>query len=121
MLLTGCAALTATSGRVVLQDNSTRVAASFSSRDRALIEEYYGERKRHLPPGLAKRHGGLPPGLAKRDRLPPGLQREPLPYELEARLTTLPAGYSRVRVGADIVLLDGRTHIVIDVIYGVAI
>lgn len=120
-LVTGCAAMTATSGRVVIQDPYTQVAVSFSSRDRAVIEEYYSGRNRHLPPGLAKRRGGLPPGLAKRDRLPPGLQREPLPQELEARLAALPDGYVRVRIGQDIVLLDGRTHVIIDVIYGVAI
>ena len=119
-LLTGCVAVGATSGRVVIQDDSTRVAVSFSSRDRAIIEEYYGEHKKRLPPGLAKRHGGLPPGLAKRDKLPPGLQRDPLPHELEARLSTLPSGYVRVRIGQDIVLLDGRTHVVFDVIYGIA-
>lgn len=121
VLLTGCASMVATSGRVVIDDRETHAEIAFSSRDRALIEDYYGERRRHLPPGLAKRHGGLPPGLAKRDRLPPGLQRDPLPEELEYRLTALPSGYIRVRVGEDIVLLDSRTHVVIDVIYGVAI
>lgn len=119
-LITGCAAIGATSGRVVIQDQDSRVAVSFSSRDRALIEEYYGKHKKRLPPGLAKREGGLPPGLAKRDTLPPGLRRDPLPRELDARLSTLPSSYIRVRVGQDIVLLDGRTRVVLDVIYGVA-
>jgi hypothetical protein len=123
-LVAGCAALTATSGRVVIQDQNTQVAVSFSSRDRALIDEYYGKKekkkKKNLPPGLAKRKGGLPPGLAKRDTLPPGLRRDPLPDELEVQRTTLPSGYIRARVGQDIVLLDGRTRVVIDVIYEVA-
>lgn len=119
-LVAGCATVGATSGRVVIQDENTQVAVSFSSRDRALIEDYYGKHKKRLPPGLAKRRGGLPPGLAKRDKLPPGLERDPLPRELEAQLTTLPSGYVRVRVGQDIVLLDGRTHVVLDVIYGIA-
>ena len=119
-LVAGCAAIGATSGRVVIQDQNTQVAVTFSSRDRALIEEYYGKNKKNLPPGLAKRKGGLPPGLAKRDTLPPGLQGDRLPNELEVQLTTLPSGYIRVRVGQDIVLLDGRTHVVFDVIYGVA-
>ncbi len=118
----GCAAVGATSGRVVIQDQNTQVAVSFGSRDRAIIEEYYGKHhKKRLPPGLAKRKGGLPPGLAKRDRLPPGLQRDPLPRELEARLSPLPSGYIRVRVGDDIVLLDGRTRVVFDVIYDIAL
>jgi len=119
-LIAGCAAIGATSGRVVIQDQNTQVAVTFSSRDRALIEGYYGKNKKNLPPGLAKRKGGLPPGLAKRDTLPPGLQRDPLPNELEVQLTALPSGYVRVRVGQDIVLLDGRTRVVFDVIYGAA-
>jgi len=120
-LVAGCAAIGATSGRVVIQDENTQVAVSFSSRDRALIEEYYAKGKKNLPPGLAKRRNGLPPGLAKRDTLPPGLRRDPLPRDLEAQLTALPSGYIRVRVGQDVVLLDGRTHVVFDIIYGVAL
>lgn len=119
-LVTGCATMGATSGRVVIQDRHTQVAVSFNSRDRELIEEYYGKHRKRLPPGLAKRRGGLPPGLAKHDKLPPGLERDPLPRELDARLSTLPSGYVRVRIGQDIVLLDGRTHVVLDVIYGIA-
>jgi hypothetical protein len=119
-LVAGCAAIGATSGRVAIQGQDAQVAVSFGSRDRALIEEYYGKTRKKLPPGLAKRKGSLPPGLAKRDTLPPGLQRDPLPSELEARLSTLPSGYVRVRVGGDVVLLDGRTRVVVDVIYGVA-
>ena len=121
VLAAGCAALTATSGRVAIGEGNTQVAVSFSSHDRALIEEYYGKKKHHLPPGLAKRHGNLPPGLAKRDKLPPGLQRDPLPRELEYQLSALPSGYVRVRVGGDIVLLDGRTRVVMDVIHDIAI
>lgn len=119
--ITGCVAIGATSGRVEISDQNTRLAVSFTAHDRARIDEYYRERKGHLPPGLAKHRGGLPPGLAKRDKLPPGLQREPLPHQLEAQLSTLPRGYIRVRVGRDIVLLDGRTHVVVDVIYDVAL
>jgi hypothetical protein len=119
--LTGCATQAATSGRIVIQDRSTQVAVTINERDRALIQDYYGNKRKTTPPGLAKRQGNLPPGLAKRDTLPPGLQRESLPPELERQLTALPNGYVRVRVGQDVVLLDNRTRVVLDVIYGVAI
>jgi hypothetical protein len=121
LLATGCATQAATSGRFVIQDPNARVAVSINERDRGLIDDYYGKRRRNLPPGLAKRHGNLPPGLAKRDTLPPGLDSEALPVDLERQLSPLPAGYVRMRVGADVVLLDGRTRVVIDVVYGVAI
>ncbi len=117
----GCAAHVGTSGRVVISDERAVVDIRFSDHDRRLIEEYYqkGKKYKSLPPGLAKRNG-LPPGLAKRDRLPPGLDYRPLPAELEARLSRLPAGYLRVRVGRDIVLMDGETRVIFDVIYSAA-
>jgi hypothetical protein len=123
MLLGGCASYAATSGRVVIRDDTGMVDVRFSDHDRALIHDYYEESRKHgkgLPPGLAKRHGDLPPGLAKRQKLPPGLQYEPLPHDLDRRLSRLPSSYIRVRVGQDIVLMDGRTRVVLDVIYGVA-
>ncbi len=79
-----------------------------------------------MPPGLAKRGGDLPPGLKKKDRLPPGLAKrdrmpddvhyEPLPRELEVKLTPLPdKNYVRVRVGKDIVLFNTKTRVVFDI------
>lgn len=120
LALTGCATHAATSGRVVLQDGTSQVTVSFNERDRALIHDYYSKQKKKMPPGLAKREGKLPPGLAKRETLPPGLQREALPFELERQLTPLPSGYVRLRVERDIVLLDNRTRVIVDVIHGVA-
>jgi hypothetical protein len=109
----GCA----TSGAVVVEDENTRVEVVFSDRDRTLIQDYY--RRRHLPPGLAKR-SSLPPGLQKqvqrRGQLPPGLRGERLPDELEVKLSPLPEGQVRVRVGVDIVLMNTRTHVILDVI-----
>lgn len=115
----GCATHAATSGRVVIKDEHATVDIRFSDHDRLLIEDYYKKKRKGLPPGLAKRNG-LPPGLARRDTLPPGLQYDPLPAELEARLTRLPSNYVRVRVGKDIVLMDGKTRVIFDVIYSAA-
>lgn len=120
--LNGCATHLMTSGRVVVKDDNVVVDVSFNDHDRQIIREYYqgrGKRKK-TPPGLAKRGDELPPGLAKRDVLPPGLQGRALPGALETRLTPLSDPYVRVRIGADIVLLDRTTRVIFDVIYGVA-
>ncbi len=132
LILTGCqgSPMVHARGGVVIHDGSTRVSIVFSDRDRQHIHNYYEERyqKHHrhykdkegkgrkgLPPGLAKREH-LPPGLAKRERLPPGLSVYHLPDELEHRLSRLPEGVIRVRIGTAIVLMDERTRVVLDVI-----
>jgi hypothetical protein len=123
ILLGGCASYTATSGQVVIKDDDSRIDVRIGDSDRVLIRDYYKKSAKHnkgLPPGLAKRGGNLPPGLAKRDKLPPGLQGDPLPYDLEKQLTRLPSSYVRVRIGQDIVLMDRKTRVMVDVVYGVA-
>jgi hypothetical protein len=119
LVLGGCASYASTSGRVVIRDDTGVVDIRIDDRDRAHIHDYYRINK-GLPPGLAKRGGNLPPGLAKRDRLPPGLQGNSLPYELERKLSRLPSSYVRVRIGQDIVLMDHNTRVVLDVVYGAA-
>jgi hypothetical protein len=121
LTVSGCVTHAATSGRVVLKGDDTVVDVRIGDADRALIEDYYrkSKKKKGLPPGLAKRGGDLPPGLAKRDTLPPGLSGEPLPAELEAKLSRLPLTYVRVKVGRDVVLMDKKTRVVFDVIYGI--
>lgn len=122
LMLGGCASYTATSGQVVIRDDDTSIDVRIGDHDRVLIRDYYKSAKHNkgLPPGLAKRGGNLPPGLAKRDRLPPGLEGEPLPHDLERRLSRLPSSYVRIRVGQDIVLMNGKTRVMVDVVYGVA-
>jgi hypothetical protein len=124
MSASGCATTAITSGRVVIKDDNYTVDVSFNDHDRRVIHQYYANHRRHngkkMPPGLAKRGGALPPGLAKRDVLPPGLQGRALPSDLEAKLTPLPSAYVRVRIGGDLVLMDRKTRVVLDVIYGVA-
>lgn len=117
VLVGGCATYTSTSGRVVVQDGNNRVEVVFSDRDRRLIRDYY--HRHRLPPGLAKR-SSLPPGLQKqvqrRGQLPPGLRGERLPDELEVKLSPLPEGYVRLQVGVDVVLMNTRTRVIVDVI-----
>ena len=56
----------------------------------------------------------------KHKHMPRGLRRHHLPAELERRLSVVPDGYVRVRVGADIVLMDGNTRMVVDIMRDVA-
>jgi hypothetical protein len=143
VVLAGCVAGCATTattvtGGVVYKQKGTRVAVVFGDDDRALIHDYYAMTSRGLPPGLtmkksksshghAKKKSGRSHGhsvkhakLKKNNYLPPGLREGRLPADLEHRLSALPEGYVRVRVGADIVLMDSRTRIVIDLIENVA-
>lgn len=117
----GCAGYTtAPRGTVAVQTENARIALVFSDNDRAEIRRYY---RKHLPPGLAKRDT-LPPGLrkqvAKRGSLPPGLRGVQLPDELNHRLSRLPEGYIRLRVAEDVILLDERTRIILDVVTNIS-
>ena len=129
----GCnTSLVRPSGRVVVQDQNTRVEVVFNDHDREHIHRYYESKhrkyykkgKKKTPPGLAKKER-LPPGLEKqlhrKGHLPPGLQGRGLPAELERELTPLPPGYVRIQVGGDIVLADERTRVIFDVIHGIAL
>ncbi|GAB4512418.1 MAG: hypothetical protein Tsb0026_16320 [Sulfuricaulis sp.] len=111
ILLGGCASYTSTSGRVVIKDDTSVADVRINAHDRDLIENYYKK--------FYKNKKGLPSGLARRDKLPPGLQGDSLPYGLEKQLTKLPSSHVRIRVGQDIVLMDRNTRVVFDVIYGV--
>lgn len=126
--LAGCAAAPGTFdgmfASVTAHDGGSHVSVAFSDADRQAIRAYFASAAspRHGKHGHDP-HGdfeALPPGLQKQVRkngtLPPGLARQRLPDELERRLTPLPDGYLRVRVGADIVLMDARTQVVLDLI-----
>ena len=122
VVLTGCTNIPLnTSGRVMARNEIGQVDIRFSDQDRRLIQDYYRRpaQSKKTPPGLAKRGGNLPPGLAKRGTLPPGLQGRGLPGDLETSLVRLPAGYVRLLIGADIVLMHRDTRVVFDIIYGV--
>jgi hypothetical protein len=88
-----------------------------------MIFSYFRERDRHLPPGLEKRED-LPPGLRKhleRDgQLPPGLEKRMVgfPPELDRQLPSLPPEYQRVIIGRDALVIEIRTHRIIDVFHG---
>ena len=113
----GCVTLGSPSGKVVVRDGNTRIAVSFNEHDRKLIHSYYRKHKKRMPPGLAKKKK-LPPGLQKQivrnGELPPGLQGRALSRDLERRLSHLPDGYVRLRVGTDLVIMNTATRLVVD-------
>ena len=97
------------------------VVIVFSPQERGVITDWFQQNRNGLPPGLAKRES-LPPGLQKQlqrnGSLPPGLEKKlaPLPPALEVGLGRLPADCVRVLVGRDLILLDQRRNVVLDII-----
>jgi hypothetical protein len=122
-LLTGCASFPQiNSGIFGVETDDVQIQVAFGDNDRRLIHDYYRHKKvkqKGLPPGLAKKRK-LPPGLQKQlkknGKLPPGLAKRYLPYELEDRLSPIPRGYVRLKVGGDIVLMNRETEVIVDII-----
>jgi len=96
----------------------------FTSQQRTLITSWFRNSRSNLPPGLAKRDR-LPPGLEKqlreRGTLPPGLQKRlsPLPDDLDRQLPRLPGGYRRGVVGGNVILMNDKTSVIVDIIRNV--
>ncbi|MBI3778637.1 MAG: hypothetical protein HY274_06970 [Gammaproteobacteria bacterium] len=121
--------------RAVIEDYYHRHQERHREYRRDRDDEDEGPGRGHgkgMPPGLAKRGGNLPPGLAMRKSLPPGLARndrlpndieyEPLPRDLERQLPRLPSrDYVRVRVGTDLLILNKKTRVVLDVAQGLGL
>lgn len=100
-----------------------RIGATFSGSDREVVRTWYGDHARradHCPPGLAKKNNGCqPPGQAKKykigQQLPQDVVWYPVPPALVVRLPPLPVSHGYIRVGADILLMDRRTNVVVDI------
>ena len=96
----------------------------FSVHEQTILKNYFRDNRSGLPPGLAKRDR-LPPGLErqvqKRGTLPPGLQKkvQPLPPELERRLSVLPTGYRRVVIAGNVILMNEKTSLIYDIVRNV--
>jgi hypothetical protein len=107
-------------------DRPVNQVVTFDRGERTILRGWFSnsENQRGLPPGLAKRER-LPPGLApqlvRNGTLPPGLQEkiQPLPLRIDSQLTPLPVGLRRVVIGNDVVLLDDRTNLILDVVRSV--
>jgi len=106
-------------GEVAVRDPHYSVRAVFTDHDRRLINDYYEPRYRNLPPGQAKRDR-LPPGHAWRARHNQPIHEDArwryLPNELDQRLSRLPPEYARVIIGTDVVIMNVRTRVVVDML-----
>jgi hypothetical protein len=85
----------------------------FQAGERAAIERYYAEARR--------RPAAVPAAIYKPgDRLDSGARPQPLPSDLKAALPHLPEPYTRLVVGADVILVNRNSHDIADVIPSVA-
>lgn len=116
--VSGCVAQALTSGRVEISNDSVAAMPEFSARDRELIHDYYVEHRRAGTLEHQRRTVGEK--LERGERIPADIERRALPAELERRLTPLPALYRRAIIGADVVLFNRRTRVVVDIVRGIA-
>ena len=127
IVLNGCTSFPQiNSGMFEIESENVHVKVAFSDNDRRFIHRYYRNKKlnrKGLPPGLAKKET-LPPGLQKQlkknGKLPPGLAKRSLPSELEERLSPIPRGYVRLKVGSNIILMNASTEEIADIIYDIS-
>ena len=110
-----------------------RHEAKAERREAKAERHYYREHDRELHGWYASHHDHLPPGLAKRDRLPPGLERQivvlgtlppglrarmhPCPVVVEIDLPPPPVGYIHTVIGGNIVLVNRKNFLVMDVFH----
>lgn len=95
----------------------------FSAAEKAIISNYYGggdtargfkDKKGGQGKGIGSQ--GMPPGLAKKGQLPPGIAKRQLPSALARQLPPPPAGFERIIVDNDILLVEVATQVVHDVL-----
>lgn len=103
------------------EDQGDRGEHYYRGHDRE-FRQWYGEHQNNLPPGLAKKDR-LPPGLERqlvvRGTLPPGLQKkiQPVPQDFDRWLPPPPPDCRHVLIGGNIVLLNVRSNLVLDVFH----
>ena len=83
------------------------VSAVFGEKDTKIIHDYYGALNKKKQEQQHK---------AKEKCLPPGLEKKRLPGDLNKRLSPVPKGYKRLTVGRDVVLVDERTQVIVDIL-----
>lgn len=113
LLLNGCG----TAQSVGVRTHSPGISTSlyFSDSDRSRIKGYYLYNRPHNrqgPPGHRKRYSHR---YQRHQILPHNVPYSYLPPHLESRLPRLPAGYVRIVVGGDVMIMNVRTRVIYDV------
>jgi hypothetical protein len=86
---------------------------AFKADERAAIERYYAAERRRPAPAPAALYK---PG----DRLDSGSRPQPLPSALKVQLADPPPPYTRLVVGADVILVNRDSHVIADVVPAIA-
>jgi hypothetical protein len=92
--------------------NETERAILFTGEDRQTIDQFF---RRNATPSRNVAKAARKP-LLIRERLPQDARTRPLPGALDDRLPALPTGYARVIVGRDVLLLERRSHVILDIV-----
>jgi hypothetical protein len=93
---------------------AAQTGMQFNEKDRAAILAFYG-RGAGSPQQTPPMQRAMPGGV-----LPSGERPAKLPTDLDARLSRLPDPYTRLVLGADVILVDRNTHAILDVIPQIA-
>ena len=89
-------------------------AVGFSAADNTVVRVYFARNPvvwTGVPPALARNFG-------RGKELPSGIDVEPLPPPLVARLPVR-SGYQYARIGQDVAMIDKSSHVVADIIESV--
>ena len=97
--------------------------AYFNDQHRTYVREYYTQHYGHgrnCPPGLAKKNNGcMPPGQARNwavgQPVPRGVTVYSVPQPVITHLPPAPYGYRYARIGNDIVLVQQRNNLIVDI------
>jgi hypothetical protein len=93
--------------------NETERAILFTGEDRQTIDQFF---RRHITPSARNVAKAARKPLLIRERLPQDARTRPLPDALDDRLPPLSTGYARVIVGRDVLLLERRSHTILDIV-----
>ncbi len=87
----------------------------FSANERALITSFFEQQRGRGPAKAAPAQMAMVGG-----KLPSGARPAKLPTDLDAKLPGLPDPYTRLTLGADVILVNRNTHDIADVIPQIA-